>query len=140
VRHSVRLGLRIFDHEPAHSSGAQLWEGGATDLTTRSMIVDPPWWLTIADHGADRTPPPAERLALREWALEQINPGNLAAPDDSGSVILVSMNNEPAHEEEFNDWYNMEHIPHFNRLAGVIAARRFRGNAGGRANSRLRPD
>jgi hypothetical protein len=104
--------------------------GGATDLATRTMIADPPRWLAIAEHGADQTPPPAERPALREWALEQINPGNLASPDHSGGVILVSMNIEPAREEEFNDWYDLEHIPHFNRLAGVIAARRFRAIEG----------
>ena len=57
-------------------------------------------------------------------------------------MILVSMNVDPSREEEnkkspqqaagnmsrerFNDWYNMEHIPHFNRLPGVVTARRFR--------------
>jgi len=94
------------------------------------MIADPPRWLSIADHGPDQTAPPAERPALREWVMEQINPGNLASPEHAGGVILVSMNIEPTHEDEFNDWYNTEHIPHFNRLAGVIAARRFRAIEG----------
>lgn len=125
--HASRLSLRVFDHEPERPSGtAQIWKGGATDLATRTMIADPPCWLVIADHGADQPPPPAERRPFRAWALEQINPGNLASPGNAGGVILVSMNVDPAHEEEFNDWYNMEHIPHFNRLAGVITARRFR--------------
>jgi hypothetical protein len=121
------LSLRIFDHEPVHQSGAQLWKGGATDLTTRTMIADPPRWLSIADDVA--TEPP-ERLPLLLWAAEQINPGQLRSPETAGGVILVSMNVDPAHEDEFNDWYNMEHIPHFNRLAGVIAARRFRAIEG----------
>ncbi len=93
------------------------------------MIADPPRWLLIADHLPDQ-PPPSERSPLRQWALRQINPGDLASPDIAGGVILVSMNVEPAREDEFNDWYNMEHIPHFNRLAGVIAARRFRAAEG----------
>jgi hypothetical protein len=67
---------------------------------------------------------------LRQWALEQINPGDLPSPERAGGVILVSMNVDPSREEEFNDWYNMEHIPHFNRLAGVITARRFRAIEG----------
>jgi hypothetical protein len=125
-----RLSLRIFDHEPARPPGAQLWRGGATDLTTRTMIADPPRWLVIADLGPDQAPPPVERPPLRQWDLEQINPGDLVSPDNAGGVILVSMNVEPDREEEFNDWYNMEHIPHFNRLPGVIAARRFRATLG----------
>ena len=123
----LRMSLQIFDHEPAHPAGAQLWKGGATDLTTRTMIADPPRWLLIADHASDRMP---ERPALRHWDARQINPGNLASPENAGGVILVSMNIDPEHEEEFNDWYNLEHIPHFNRLAGVIAARRFHAAAG----------
>ncbi len=130
MRRPLQLSLGIFDHEPARRPGvAQVWKGGATDLTTRTMIADPPRWLLIAEHGPDQPPPP-ERPALRQWALEQINPGDLASPDNAGGVILVSMNVEPSHEDEFNDWYNTEHIPHFNRLPGVIAARRFRATEG----------
>jgi hypothetical protein len=130
VQRSSRLSLSIFDHEPAHPPGAQLWKGGATDLATRTMIADPPRWLLITEHGPDQAPPPPEHPPLRQWALEQINPGSLRSPEIAGGVILVSMNADPAREEEFNDWYNMEHIPHFNRLAGVIAARRFRAIEG----------
>jgi hypothetical protein len=127
---SLRLSLRIFDHEPAAPVGTQLWKGGATDLGTRTAITVPPRWLLIADHFAEQPPPPIEREAIREWEAEQINPGALMSPDRAGGVILVSMNVDAEREDEFNDWYNTEHIPHFNQLAGVIAARRFRAVAG----------
>ena len=127
---ALRLSLRLFDAEPAHPPGAQLWLGGATDLSTRTLGDGPPRWLLIADHEPNQAPPPAERAPLLAWETEQINPGDRASPDHAGGVILVSMNIDPAHEDEFNDWYNMEHIPHFNRLAGVIAARRFRAIMG----------
>jgi hypothetical protein len=130
VPDSLCLSLRIFDHEPVPTPNAQLWNGAATDLTTRTMLADPPRWLVIADHSRDQPPPPPERPPLRDWAMQQINPGNLASPDHAGGVILVSMNIEPSHEDEFNDWYNTEHIPHFNRLDGVITARRFRATEG----------
>jgi hypothetical protein len=123
----MQLSLRVFDHEPARVPETQLWLGGATDLTTRTVIADPARWLQIADHEATQTP---ARPPLRQWTLEQINPGSLASPETTGGVILVSMNVDPAREDEFNDWYNMEHIPHFNRLAGVITARRFRAIEG----------
>jgi hypothetical protein len=130
MQQPLRLNLRILDHEPAAAVGSQLWKGGPTDLSTRTVIADPPRWLTVSDHAADQAPPQIERTPLREWALEQINPGSLASPQTAGGVILVSMNVDPAREDEFNDWYNTEHIPHFNRLAGVIAARRFRAIEG----------
>ncbi len=126
----LRLSLLIFDHEPTHPSGGQLWRGGATDLTTRTMIADPPRWLWLADHASEATPPAPEPPPLRQWEAEQINPGQLRAPDHAGGVILVSMNVDPEREAEFNDWYDKEHIPHFNRLPGVIAARRFRAGMG----------
>ncbi len=120
------LTLRIFDHDPGAEAGVQTWKGGATDLSTRTVAADPPRWLTIADRrqGAPGTGP------LRQWAMEQINPGAMPSPETAGGVILVSMTPDPAREEEFNDWYNLEHIPHFNRLPGVIAARRFRAIEG----------
>jgi hypothetical protein len=127
---SSHLSLAIFDHEPVLAAGAQIWKGGATDLTTRTIIANPPRWLSIVDRALDDPPGPPERPPLRHWAAEQINPGALPSPENAGGVILVSMNVDPAREDEFNDWYNMEHIPHFNRLPGVIAARRFRATMG----------
>lgn len=126
MQHASRLTLQIFDHEPAGVAGGQLWKGGATDLTTRTMIGDPPRWLLIADHAPEQQPAPPERRPLLGWEAEQINPGALPSPEAAGGVILVSMNVNPSREEEFNDWYDMEHIPHFNRLPGVVTARRFR--------------
>jgi len=130
MQQPLRLTLQVFAHEPAHPRGAQLWRGGATDLMTRTVIADPARFLLITDHTPGYTPPETERKPLHHWSLEQIVPGDLPSPDIAGGVILVSMNIDPAHEAEFNDWYNTEHIPHFNRLAGVIAARRFRATEG----------
>jgi hypothetical protein len=100
-----RLTLRIYDHEPA-SAGGQLWNGGATDLTTRQL-------------------PP-----LGAWDMEQIDTGTLNAPENAGGVILVAMTPDPEREDEFSDWFNTEHIPFFNQLPGVVTARRFRAIAG----------
>jgi hypothetical protein len=64
------------------------------------------------------------------WDLQQILPGDALSPADAGGVILVSMDIDPDREDEFNDWYNTEHMPHFRRVRGVIAARRFRALCG----------
>lgn len=125
MEQTLRLTLRVFDRAV---SGGQVWKGGAIDLTTRTMIADPPRWLQIVDQTAD--PPPPEHPPLRSWTARQITPGTLPSPETAGGTILVSMNVDPAHEDEFNEWYDTEHIPHFNRLPGVIAARRFRAELG----------
>ena len=126
----LAMSLSIFDHEPPGNAGGQIWKGGATDLGPRTMLAEPARWLTVTDHGADEPPLALAGPTLLHWDLTQINPGDLASPETAGGVILVSMNVEASREEEFNDWYNMEHIPHFNRLRGVIAARRFRARHG----------
>ena len=130
MQQAPHLVLRVFDREPARPSAGQLWRGGATDLSTRTMIADPPRWLQITDMDQDRHPSTPDPEPLLGWRLERIDPAALPSPENAGGVILVSMNVDPAREDEFNDWYNTEHIPHFNRLAGVIAARRFRAIEG----------
>ena len=90
------------------------------------MIADPPRWL----HLADAALPAPEFAPIKTWDMEQILPGELTSPEHAGGVILVSMTPDPDREEEFNDWYNTEHIPFFNKLPGVIVARRFRAKAG----------
>ena len=37
------------------------------------------------------------------------------------------MNVAPEHENEFNEWYNVEHLPALGAVPGVLAARRYRG-------------
>jgi hypothetical protein len=132
----LRLTLRILDREPSTASAQgfltrQVWKGGATDLSTRSVIADPPRWLELADHGTDQMPVETT-AALLSWDLEQILPGDRVSPANAGGVILVSMDIDPDCEAEFSDWYNTEHIPRLSRIAGVLAARRFRAVGGSR--------
>jgi hypothetical protein len=129
----LELSLAIFDNEPAlrprrQLHTLQLWKGGATDLSTRTIIERPARWLVLADRqaGASSVTAIENGTPILAWELEQILPGHEVSPAGAGGVILVSMDVDPAHEDEFNDWYNTEHIPRFLKLAGVIAARRFR--------------
>jgi hypothetical protein len=41
-------------------------------------------------------------------------------------LLLASMNFKNAAEDEFNKWYNEEHIPMLSAVSGVLCARRFR--------------
>lgn len=52
-------------------------------------------------------------------------------------VLQVSVEVDPAAEEEFNDWYNTEHLPLLAAAEGVLRAHRYRLD---RAASRLEGD
>ena len=39
--------------------------------------------------------------------------------------LMVSMEPTPAYDEEFNDWYDMEHIPERTRIPGFESGRRY---------------
>lgn len=60
----------------------------------------------------------------------QILPGRQEPPTQAGGLLLGATNVVPDHEEEFNRWYNEEHVPALAAVDGVLSARRFRMPAG----------
>lgn len=50
------------------------------------------------------------------------------------ALLLMGLEVSPLHEEEFNDWYNLEHLPALVGTPGVVRARRFRLHPQGRRN------
>jgi hypothetical protein len=50
-------------------------------------------------------------------------------PIESAYVLVVSMDVERGHEDEFNEVYDSEHIPYLLEVPGVRAARRMKGEA-----------
>ncbi|MGE4046669.1 MAG: hypothetical protein AB7F35_17550 [Acetobacteraceae bacterium] len=70
----------------------------------------------------------AQRLLRIEG--EQTLPGDLAAPAGCGGLLVNAMNVDPAHEAEFNEWYDHEHIPGLGAVPGTICARRYRDLSG----------
>ena len=61
---------------------------------------------------------------------EQILPGSQPAPENAGGLLVNAMNVDPAHEAEFNEWYDHEHIPALAAVPGTLCARRFRDSRG----------
>ncbi len=43
-----------------------------------------------------------------------------------GTVLVVMMEVDPEHEEEFNRWYDDEHLPERLEIPGYVSARRFK--------------
>ncbi len=53
-------------------------------------------------------------------------PGDQSGPKDAAAVLINAMNVDPAHEADFNAWYDQEHIPLLSKVPGCLTARRFR--------------
>ena len=60
----------------------------------------------------------------------QANPGDAVAPPKCGGLLVNAMNVDPAHEAEFNDWYDNEHLPALTAVPGTICARRYKDMTG----------
>jgi hypothetical protein len=56
----------------------------------------------------------------------QITPGDAAAPDGAGALLVNAMNVAPEGEADFNAWYDEEHLPALSAVPGTLAARRYR--------------
>lgn len=61
----------------------------------------------------------------------------MTAPDDMRALLLVLADPPPPLEEEFNDWYDTEHLPERAAVPGIATARRYRGLGDGPAYAAL---
>jgi len=103
------------------------------DLDTVGVLQSPGY---LAIGGANLSPW-SKRVTSRVERLmrfegEQMLPGDKLPPADAGGFLLNAMNVVPEHEDEFNEWYNNEHIPSLAAVPGVLCARRFRATAANR--------
>ncbi|HUA56495.1 MAG TPA: DUF4286 family protein [Candidatus Sulfotelmatobacter sp.] len=62
---------------------------------------------------------------------EQTLPGDKIGVPDAGAILMNAMNVDPAHEADFNAWYDQEHIPQLAAVPGCLLARRFRATDDG---------
>jgi hypothetical protein len=98
------------------------------DLETVSVLQSAPY---VAIAGANSSPWTKRtarfRKGLMRYEGEQLFPGDKGAPKDAAALLLIAMNVTPEHEAEFNEWYNIEHIPALGGVKGTLSARRYRG-------------
>ena len=101
------------------------------ELDTRAVLQSAPY-RAIA--GENLSPWSRRMTSLCQRLLrfdgEQTLPGDLAAPQGAGGLLVNAMNVDPAHEAEFNEWYDAEHIPLLSKVPGTLCARRFRDDGG----------
>ena len=101
------------------------------ELTSPGVLESPDY---LAHVGDNQTPWSKRCLGrstvFRRWACEQTVPGN-HLPDEKATAVFLACGDVPAaHEEEFNRWYDIEHLPLMLQVPGVLGARRFLASTG----------
>jgi hypothetical protein len=66
---------------------------------------------------------------LRFEGVQKLS-GDMAAPTGVAGLLLFALNVAPEAEDDFNAWYDEEHIPALAAVPGVMAARRYRSEGG----------
>ena len=101
------------------------------ELDSLDVLQTPPYRAIAGDNlsiWSKRVTAMCKRLIRFDG--EQILPGNQSAPAGAGGLLVNAMNIDPAHEAEFNEWYDHEHIPGLAAVPGTLCARRFRDSKG----------
>jgi len=76
-----------------------------------------PWSVRLLNTGKTKR--------ITRFACEQIWPGDARAPLDAKGLAVYAMNVEPGAEEDFNRWYDTEHVPALVNVPGVRCLRRY---------------
>lgn len=101
------------------------------DLSDISVLSSPAY---EAIAGANLSPWSKRIIAkcksFRRLEAVQMVPGDELSPAGAAALLFVGMNVDPAIEEEFNRWYNEEHLPRLLAVPGVLSARRYRSVRG----------
>jgi hypothetical protein len=94
-----------------------------------AAVLDQPEYLKLRENVSERTQCITPRFQnLLRGVYTQIYPeGDTAGPAPAGAtaVLLVGIAPPPGYEEEFDAWYNSEHVPYLSAVPGVLRARRF---------------
>ncbi|ETW99011.1 MAG: hypothetical protein ETSY1_16535 [Candidatus Entotheonella factor] len=97
------------------------------DLDTVDVLASPGYTAI----GGQNLSPWSKRITAKSERLlrfegVQTLPGDELAPSGAGALLLNAMNVSPEAEDDFNKWYDEEHIPALAAVPGTLCARRFR--------------
>lgn len=96
------------------------------DLASLSVLSAPAYQAITGVHAS----PWSQRMlkSVEVSAFFQgsnLQPAAGETPQDADGLLITGMNIDPAHEDEFNQWYDQEHIPALLDIDGTRAAFRF---------------
>lgn len=106
---------------------------GFYDLTSVGVLDEPGYQAVSGDNYSPWSKRILGRAAsLERYEAEQIAPGDQTSPDGAKGLYFVGIDVAEDTEDEFNRWYQEEHLPVLSNVPGVIAARRYRSRLGPR--------
>jgi len=94
-------------------------------------VLQSPAYLSAAGGSSSSNQTMKEKIqTICHFEAEQTLPGRQSGPVEATGLMMFAMNVLPDVEQEFNAWFDDEHIPHLAAVPGVLAARRFKMAAG----------
>lgn len=105
------------------------------ELESPDVLATPGYLAHVGDHFTPWSKRCLGRATLfRRWALRETGRAHdsLAVPSngEARALFISAGDIPPAHETEFNRWYDEEHVPLIAKVPGVLRARRFFDPAG----------
>lgn len=101
------------------------------ELDSVEVLNSPPYLAIAHDNlsvWSKRVTTMCKRLLRFEG--EQLGASERIPPPNAGALLLNAMNVTLEKEDEFNEWYDSEHIPALAAVPGTLCARRFRTSEG----------
>ena len=89
--------------EPLPCENPRTQDNGVGDAII--LVLSHPAWIVFAHSGMEGS---ACRHPIKTYPTQHIG----------GTVLVVMMDVDPAHEDEFNRWYNDEHLPERLEIPG----------------------
>jgi hypothetical protein len=108
---------RIAETTPLRQDGVSLWRGAqrGSGVTAGAKAV----------YAALSASPLDEDGAVLSWAGAQLSATG-ARIEDAAAIICTFLGVDPTAEEDFNAWYDTEHLPRLCAVPGVLGAQRYR--------------
>lgn len=116
---------RAVQGEPTYMALYQLESPEAYHSPAHDVAVNTPWRDRLRPHYRSQ-------LALYRRLFPELGllPGAAAGQPGAG-LLVVRLDVEPRHAEEFEEWYATEHLPSLCAVPGVIGGRTFVATEGG---------
>jgi hypothetical protein len=119
---------RWIAHDAAPGQGKYI---ATYELTHPEVIESPAYCARLGDGYTPWTRRILARCSvLKRWECRQITPGDAGPVPEAVALFVAIGDVREGYEEEFNRWYDEEHLPMLASVPGVLRARRFKAKVG----------
>jgi antibiotic biosynthesis monooxygenase (ABM) superfamily enzyme len=116
------------DGAPTYMALYEVESVAATRSPEHDRAVNTPWTARVRPH-----------YQAQRAFYQQIFPDNGVVEGVAwangtarvGGLLVVRADVKPEHEQDYNDWFNQEHLPALGKVPGSIGGRRFKAIEGG---------